>query len=84
MAKRSGYIVLCFLILWLPLPVIVIWTKFEMFDKKHFELYLNIQAAVFCFTTLSATANPIIYGMAIRTFRNAFKRLVKKHWKISI
>jgi hypothetical protein len=34
----------------------------------------------FCFSTLTATANPIIYGLAIKTFRNAFKRLFKKLW----
>ena len=80
MAKRSGYIVLIFLILWFPLPLLVAWTRIE---KETFEqslnFFLNLEVIAFTFSTLAATSNPVIYGLAIKTFRNASQRLFGKY-----
>jgi hypothetical protein len=81
MAKRSSYIVLLFLVMWMPLPILVGFTSHhvnEEEDPYRIQMYLDLHVCAFCFGALSTAANPIIYGLAIRSFRNAFMRLAHK------
>jgi hypothetical protein len=55
MAKRSGYIVLCFLVFWLPLPAIVIWTRFQVLEIGELQFYLNLQVFKQFFVRLELT-----------------------------
>ena len=38
------------------------------------------QLGVFCFSLLTAATNPIIFGLAIRSFRVAFNKLCRNDW----
>jgi hypothetical protein len=81
-AQKSSYIVLLFVLLWLPLPIIVAFTRYYVTHGNEHEkvkMMLDFQVCAFCFGTLSATANPVIYGLAIKKFRRAFLKLIAFH-----
>ena len=87
MAQRSSYIILYFLSMWLPLPIIV-GISYAILNSDEASFYeslcstlLQVQLCSFLTSTMSATFNPIIYGLAIRTFRKAFVRVSRKYWK---
>lgn len=82
MAQKSSYIVLLFLVLWMPLPIFVAFSNYHVDNHTNadrIQLFLDLQVCAFCFGTLSAATNPIIYGLAIKSFRNAFHRLALKY-----
>ena len=93
-AKKSSYIVLQFVALWIPLPVTVALTLYCVNTACLYEWLqtaLDIQVLAFCVGNLSATANPIIYGFAIKKFRNVFFKLLQtnktkllKRWKSTL
>ena len=87
-AKRSGFIVLTFLALWLPLPVAVAFshlyvyrTQVDGYQAKNLQWHLDMQLGAFCVGMLTIVTNPIIYGLAIRTFWRAFKKMAKRDWE---
>ena len=83
-AQRSSYIVLLFILLWLPLPLVVALTLYHVeHGNEHWkvQMMLDFQVCALCFGNLSATANPVIYGLAIKKFRRAFLKLVDLHRK---
>ena len=93
-AKKSSYIVLQFVALWIPLPVTVALTLYCVNTAclyQWLQTALDIQVLAFCVGNLSATANPIIYGFAIKKFRNVFFKLLQtnktkllKRWKSTL
>ena len=81
-AQKSSYIVLLFILLWLPLPIAVALTLYYVNhgnEHEKVQMMLDFQVCAFCFGTLSATANPVIYGLAIKKFRRAFFKLTELH-----
>ena len=44
------------------------------------NIFIHFQLGVFCFSLLTAATNPIIYGLAIRSFRIAFHKLCRSDW----
>ena len=81
-AQKSSYIVLLFILLWLPLPIAVALTLYYVNhgnEHEKVQMMLDFQVCAFCFGTLSATANPVIYGLAIKKFRRAFFKLIELH-----
>ena len=81
-AIRSTYILLLFLALWLPLPISVALSYLNLTIETHsdrVQFYMDLQVCAFSFGMLSAAANPIIYGLAIKTFRQTFSKLYKTH-----
>ncbi len=84
-AKRSSYIVVAFLVMWLPLPVAVGigWRHFAYSSSSSLpevQWYLDLQLSAYSFGMMTAVSNPIIYALAIRSFRAAFKRLSRRAW----
>lgn len=82
-AKRSSYIVLTFLCIWLPLPVAVAVSNYYVNNHErfpHLQWHLDMQLGAFCFGMTTAVTNPIIYGLAIKTFWIAFKKMVRSDW----
>ena len=83
-AKKSSYIVLTFLAFWLPLPVSVGVSYYYVdhsMSLNHLQWHLDMQLGAFCVGMITVVTNPIIYGLAIRSFRIAFKKLSRKDWK---
>ena len=93
-AQKSSYIVLQFIALWIPLPVAVGLTFYCVSNEclhEWLQTALDIQVLAFCIGNLSATANPIIYGLAIKKFRKVFFQLLQtkktkmlKRWKSTL
>ncbi len=82
-ARKSGYIVLAFLALWLPLPISVSvcghLTRSES-DLRHLDACMKVQLIAHLFGLVTAVTNPIIYALAIRSFRVAFRKLTRRKW----
>ena len=78
---------LLFLALWLPLPVAIGFSNYYVNHHtsiQHLQWHLDLQLVAFCFGMLTAATNPIIYGLAIKSFRLAFRKLARKdknRWK---
>ena len=93
-AQKSSYIVLLFVALWIPLPIAVCLTLYYANDEyvhEYLQHVLDFQVFAFCIGNLSATANPIIYGLAIKKFRIVFLQLaetnktkIAKRWKSTL
>ena len=93
-AQKSSYIVLQFISLWIPLPVAVALTLYCVSNEclhEWLQTALDVQVLAFCIGNLSATANPIIYGLAIKKFRKVFFKLLQtkktkmlKRWKSTL
>lgn len=84
-AKKSSYIVLTFLAIWLPLPIAVGISNYYVHHHNnyvHLQWYLDFQLLAFCFGMLTVVTNPIIYGLAIKSFRVAFVKLARSDWTI--
>ena len=47
---------------------------------NRLNIFVLVQLGVFCFSLLTAATNPIIYGLAIRSFRIAFNKLCRNDW----
>ena len=90
-AQKSSYIVLLFVALWIPLPIAVCLTLYYAsteYVNEYLQYVLDFQVFAFCIGNLSASANPIIYGLAIKKFRTVFLKLAEtnkakivKRWK---
>ena len=79
-AKKSSYVVLAFLVFWLPFPICV-GLSHRYLNDDTFQWYVDVQLMASCFGMLTVVTNPIIYGLAIKSFRVAFKKLMRSDWK---
>jgi hypothetical protein len=85
-AKKSSYIVMAYLVMWLPLPVTVGVTSYYIhnvdaeMEGDNLQWHIDLQLGVFCFSMLTAATNPVIYGLAIRSFRIAFNKICRSDW----
>ncbi|KAM3609839.1 uncharacterized protein V6R79_021038 [Siganus canaliculatus] len=76
MAKRAGYIIISFLLFWLPLITTVL-VNFVVHNNKKMQTYLItdlevLSVSVACITSLS---DPIIYAAVNPQFRTEFQRI---------
>ncbi|XP_051238027.1 dopamine D2-like receptor [Dicentrarchus labrax] len=79
MAKRAGYIIITFLLFWLPL-IITILMNFVVHKNKNTQITVIrdveiLSVSVACITSLS---DPIIYAAVNPQFRTEFYRLKNK------
>ncbi|KAJ0069319.1 hypothetical protein NL108_003251, partial [Boleophthalmus pectinirostris] len=79
MAKRAGYIIVTFLLFWLPI-IITIILNFALHRNKYIQIAVVhdlevLSVSVTCVTSLS---NPIIYAAVNPQFRAEFYRLRNK------
>ncbi|XP_053742777.1 5-hydroxytryptamine receptor-like [Synchiropus splendidus] len=79
LAKRAGYIILTFLLFWLPL-ITTILLNFAVHENKYtvMTLDLNVEilsVSIACITSLS---DPIIYAALNPQFRTEFHRLKRR------
>ncbi len=87
-AKKSCYIVLAFLALWLPLPLAVGLSGAAMYggsgevrrEEEGFQRMLDLQLCAYCVGMLTAVSNPIVYALAIRSFRATFSKMARRTW----
>lgn len=80
MAKRSSLIVLFFLMIWLPLPILVGYcsTAHDIhLTLEAIQKYFDLHVSAVCFGTLSAATNPIVYALAIKSFRKSLSQLMR-------
>ncbi|KAJ0029406.1 hypothetical protein NQD34_004403 [Periophthalmus magnuspinnatus] len=79
MAKRAGYIIVTFLLFWLPIITTII-LNFALHGNKYIQIAVIhdlelLSVSVACVTSLS---NPIIYAAVNPQFRAEFYRLRNK------
>ncbi|XP_013794537.1 uncharacterized protein LOC106478531 [Limulus polyphemus] len=77
-AKRAGYIIASFVLLWLPQPLTTFLENSVFTDVAHAH---NIQMFTVSVATFSAAMNPIVYGLAIKQFRATFITMVLNQWR---
>ena len=69
--------------LWLPLPVTVAVSNFYVnhaTSLADLQWHLDMQLGAFCLGMATTVSNPIVYGLAIKSFRIAFKKLWRQDW----
>ncbi|XP_042351958.1 dopamine D2-like receptor [Plectropomus leopardus] len=79
MARRAGYIIITFILFWLPL-ITTILVNFAVHGNKNTQITIFqdveiLSVSVTCITSLS---NPMIYAAVNPQFRTEFKKLTNK------
>ncbi|XP_028665891.2 putative tyramine receptor 2 [Erpetoichthys calabaricus] len=75
LAKRSGYIILTFLALWLPLIVLVIFNFIVCHSNTAIQLALEGEIFATAVTCTTSAINPITYAVVNPQFRTEFQQL---------
>ncbi|KAF7660630.1 hypothetical protein LDENG_00278610 [Lucifuga dentata] len=76
MAKRSGYIILTFLLFWLPL-ITTILVNFLVYQNRISEdlVIVDVEILSVCIACMTSLSDPIIYAAVNPQFRTEFYRL---------
>jgi hypothetical protein len=78
-AKKSFFVIVSFLAFTLPYPLLVAVEK--LFHLKHQRVIYELQ---YCFNTgslLSSGLNPLVYGLANKQFRSAFRKICHRYYR---
>ncbi|GAA6101268.1 parietopsin [Tachysurus ichikawai] len=74
LAKRSGYIILTFLVFWMPLIGTVVLNTF-LNKKQIWEVMQDFEVLVVSISCMTSLTNPIIYAVVNPQFRTEFHSL---------
>ncbi|KAI8505215.1 hypothetical protein Bbelb_173240 [Branchiostoma belcheri] len=74
-ARRSVYIVLTFVLAWIPLPVIILVGTFEKFVND--PQISDAETIAYALMMASRMLHPILYACFNKGFRTEFKRIIK-------
>ncbi|KAM8860888.1 uncharacterized protein ACB058_007898 [Synchiropus picturatus] len=79
LAKRAGYIILTFLLFWLPL-ITTILLNFAVHENKYtvMTLDLNVEILSVSISCITSLSDPIIYAAVNPQFRTEFHRLKRR------
>ncbi|XP_062922513.1 cholecystokinin receptor-like [Mobula hypostoma] len=75
LAKRFGYIMLTFLVCWMPLVTVLL---LSMFLRSSMPLLLEIQTPAMALSCIPAAVNPFIYTKLNQHFRSEIQRAVTR------
>ncbi|XP_058860828.1 5-hydroxytryptamine receptor 1-like [Acipenser ruthenus] len=79
-AKRFGYIIIAFLVFWMPVVVILLLNFFLEKDLTNITLLLKLETLAVALTCAPAAVNPFIYTVVNRQFRCEFRKVFNK-WR---
>ena len=78
-AKRTAVVLITFLIVWLPFPVVIMVLWFlNAQSAAHVKVLLSSYLISLTLSLLAASINPLMYGVINKQFHKEFKRLIKK------
>ena len=78
-AKKSFFVIVSFLAFTLPYPFLVAVEKFF-----HLGAHRSIYELQYCFNIMSLFSsglNPLVYGLANKQFRNAFRKICHRYYR---
>ncbi|XP_067863782.1 5-hydroxytryptamine receptor 1A-beta-like [Heptranchias perlo] len=78
LAKRFGYIILTFLVFWMPLVIVLLLNMFLQDDFSMRPLLLELQTFAVALTCIPAAVNPFIYTMLNQQFHSEIQQIVAR------
>ncbi|XP_066561046.1 D(2) dopamine receptor A-like [Amia ocellicauda] len=78
LAKRSGYIIVTFLALWMPLVVSVLVNFFNYSNRRAMLWILEVETFSVAMVCMTSAINPITYAVVNPQFRSEFQQIKAK------
>ena len=78
-AKKSLFVIISFLAFTLPYPLLV--TVEKVLCLGYHQSIYELQYCFNIMSLLSAGLNPLVYGLANRQFRNAFRKICHRYYR---
>uniref|UniRef100_UPI00398E3F72 5-hydroxytryptamine receptor 1A-beta-like n=1 Tax=Pristiophorus japonicus TaxID=55135 RepID=UPI00398E3F72 len=78
LAKRFGYIILTFLVFWMPLVIILLLNTFLQGAFSMRPLLLELQTFAVALTCVPAAVNPFIYTMLNQQFHSEIQQVITR------
>ena len=78
-AKKSFFFIVSFVAFTLPYPFLV--TIEMLFNLKYNKTFYEIQYCLNIMSIMSSALNPLVYGLANKQFRNAFRKICHRYYR---